>query len=231
MPLPEKDFFSIPDVIERWKVRYDKPASFQDFTAYLGLTNDKKMWPWLLLNHHQCAAMNKLDTVLSFHERSGYYRVWHPMFIDNYFVEPFLESSIFVLPSIPDYKKIETLNCWQISLELTKKDWGVSTLKECRPEIFIPRQSLQSFENEHLKVDNPKRDTTVDSETKCTDWLSELMRLGQTNKSKSQYLNEALGKFERLSKRGFDRSWRIAISETGATWDKPGAKSKRELSQ
>lgn len=66
--------------------------------------------------------------------------------------------------------------------------------------------------------------STIAAEKHCQKWLAELMRIGNPEKSKSDYSGEAREKF-RVSGRAFVRAWANAITETGATgWSKPGPK-------
>lgn len=66
--------------------------------------------------------------------------------------------------------------------------------------------------------------STITAEKRCQRWLAELMRIGNPEKSKSDYSEEAREKF-RLSGRAFVRAWASAITETDAIgWRKPGPK-------
>ena len=69
--------------------------------------------------------------------------------------------------------------------------------------------------------------TTVAKQTECKRWLSSEMRASPDRpRPKSQVLAEAKKRFPNLSKRGFDRAWGDAISETGAEkWSKAGRRS------
>lgn len=68
---------------------------------------------------------------------------------------------------------------------------------------------------------------TIASETRCKEWLINLMRDdSRPDKSKPEYRDEAKKFFSGLSVRGFDRAWANAMEETGnANWKKPGPKS------
>jgi hypothetical protein len=79
--------------------------------------------------------------VLGLHERTGVYKVWHPMFVDDYFMKPCLMTSLFVEAPAPDKQLIAGLDSWQVSLPLTKKKWGFSNLEECRPEMALLHKS------------------------------------------------------------------------------------------
>jgi hypothetical protein len=72
----------------------------------------------------------------------------------------------------------------------------------------------------------PKRSAIASTESKCRQWLAELMRQGPQKEAKAKYKNEALQKFFDLSERGFDRAWSGAIIDANAAdgWGKPGRK-------
>ena len=68
-----------------------------------------------------------------------------------------------------------------------------------------------------------KRRRPAADEKKCADWLVEAMRASpnQRIKPKREWRLEAISQFG-LSGRGFERAWRSALQESGATWDHPG---------
>jgi hypothetical protein len=73
----------------------------------------------------------------------------------------------------------------------------------------------------------PPPPTTAAAQTECRRWLSHEMRASPDRpQAKSKVLAEAKKRFPKLSKRGFDRAWGDAISETGAQkWSKSGPRS------
>jgi hypothetical protein len=73
----------------------------------------------------------------------------------------------------------------------------------------------------------PPPATTVAAQVECRRWLSNEMRASPDRpRAKSQVWTDARKRFPKLSKRGFDRAWADAISETGAQkWSKAGPRS------
>ena len=72
-------------------------------------------------------------------------------------------------------------------------------------------------------IEAKKRRRPAADEAKCVDWLVEAMRASpnQRIKTKREWRLEAISQFG-LSGRGFERAWRYALPESGATWDHPG---------
>jgi hypothetical protein len=75
-------------------------------------------------------------------------------------------------------------------------------------------------------IEAKKRRRPAADEKKCADWLVEAMRASpnQRIKPKREWRLEAISQFG-LSGRGFERAWRSALQESGATWDHPGRAS------
>lgn len=67
--------------------------------------------------------------------------------------------------------------------------------------------------------------STSKAEADCEQWLVQLVRDGQKNKSKSGYFTEAKGKFPRLSERGFNKAWDNATAGN-EQWRRPGRRRK-----
>jgi hypothetical protein len=69
--------------------------------------------------------------------------------------------------------------------------------------------------------------TTVAAQTECRRWLSREMSASPDRpRAKAQVRAEATKRFPKLSKRGFERAWSQAITETGAEkWSKAGPRS------
>ena len=72
-------------------------------------------------------------------------------------------------------------------------------------------------------IEAKKRRRPATDRKKCADWLVEAMRASpnQRIKPKREWRLEAISQFG-LSGRGFERAWRSALQESGATWDHPG---------
>jgi hypothetical protein len=68
---------------------------------------------------------------------------------------------------------------------------------------------------------------TVEAEHRCRLWLTNLMKGNPDSpRPKQVLLKEAKSRFGKLSKRGFDRAWAVAISQSGADmWSAPGRRS------
>ncbi len=80
-------------------------------------------------------------------------------------------------------------------------------------------RSLQSPDNETTST------STAGAETRCREWLENLMRSGSKKKSKSEYFTDA-GQFQ-VGTRAFDRAWAQAIKNTGKiAWKIPGPRSE-----
>jgi hypothetical protein len=98
-----------------------------------------------------------------------------------------------------------------------------STEKVDREYIFV---SQQSFDRALAKLKSRRRvNSLVNAETACRKWLEGEMRRSplQRTRSRESFLEEALGKFTGLTKRGFDRAWDQAINITKASaWRLPG---------
>jgi hypothetical protein len=84
------------------------------------------------------------------------------------------------------------------------------------------RVLISKIELERL-LEARKRRRPATDEAKCVDWLVEAMRASpnQRIKPKREWRLEAISQFG-LSGRGFERAWRSALQESGATWDHPG---------
>lgn len=68
--------------------------------------------------------------------------------------------------------------------------------------------------------------STAAAEKRCAEWLSDLMRNGNPEHPKREYLEIAKEKFK-VSERGFVRAWRDSASEPGnERWSKAGRKPK-----
>ena len=61
------------------------------------------------------------------------------------------------------------------------------------------------------------------AEKACEKWIRELRETGYKPRNKKALLEEAIKKFEGLSKRGFDRAW---ANEAHPDWQKVGRKPK-----
>jgi hypothetical protein len=81
--------------------------------------------------------------------------------------------------------------------------------------IFV---SQQSFDRALAKLKSRRR-VLVSAQTACREWLAaEMWRSpSERPRARKRYLEEALAKFTGLSERAFDRAWKNAIDETGAT--------------
>jgi hypothetical protein len=69
---------------------------------------------------------------------------------------------------------------------------------------------------------------TAGAETKCLRWLKEQMEASPKIRpmARAKYLQTAMQKSPKLSKRAFERAWRRAIEQTGSEWGKSGRPKK-----
>ena len=92
-----------------------------------------------------------------------------------------------------------------------------------RRRVLVPTDGLKAaLRNNVARAESPARQSTIGAETRCYEWLVDLMHEEPKKKPKHKYLEEAQSKFG-VSKRAFNRVWGQAIAETGKTeWSKPG---------
>ena len=89
-----------------------------------------------------------------------------------------------------------------------------------------PHESSIAAPGGRAEATAARADCTVAAETRCKNWLIEMMSKGvPPDHTKSEYRADAKKRFS-VGARAFDRAWQNACTETGnIAWSKPGRKS------
>ena len=91
--------------------------------------------------------------------------------------------------------------------------------------VEIDREALERALRPHQQPKKPPPPTTAGAETRCKEWLIDLMKAGPRKKGKDDYQKEAEKQFN-VGTRAFIRAWMNAVAETGnKDWSKPGPRS------
>ena len=94
-------------------------------------------------------------------------------------------------------------------------------------DIRLSRKDVLRQWPDDQAITPPRGVGTIAVENGCRLWLINLMKANPNNpRPKEVIREEAKARFPNLGKRGFDRAWAAAISQTGAEkWSAPGRRS------
>jgi len=89
--------------------------------------------------------------------------------------------------------------------------------------VTIPTKSLfERFPGQPSADGDAIRDSTIAGETRCEEWLLDLMLRGDKESPKPKYLKQAKTQYA-VSVNGFNRAWAAAVKRSGKSgWTKPG---------